>query len=531
MYLRNRGTMCVRTEFHPRISVDRARKATHIFDIFANLEKFPVRLLHLVAEIIAAPLSAVYNRIINGDEMPCYLKAARVIPLHKGGSREEVGNYWPISILSVFATIFEKIIAARMFPHVDRYHLPPRQQLGFRKGVSCATDAIYLLSSIVDHMVEGRVGALFVDIKNAFPSVDHYTLKQMFTNMQGLGECPVLLASYLDGRTMFVDNGGVLSETGEITRGVPQGSVIAPLLFNLYYSGIVSCFAERDILLYADDTVIISSSTDIISTISKLSESALIVERYLQSMSMRLNTGKSYYMMFNVPAELGKGSLTTANWSIQRVESFKYLGIWFDSDLSFNVHCTKLIAHAKSKLYILLRYPRYRNHGEWRILFYAYILPLFLYGTECYMHCGVSLRQKLEHLYRKCGRIVLGNAQSKYDNSIYLRLNVLPLRFLFQLRCATFMYITMNHEGSSMFNGHFSYNRSNSRYSHDLALPKVISELSRRSVRYWGAKLWNSIPLAIRCAQCLGQFTPLYKAYLESKITQYLDTYDLYDFI
>ena len=120
---------------------------------------------------------------------------------------------------------------------------------------------------------------------------------------------------------------------------------------------------------------------------------------------MQLNATKSYYMVYHTSVDLNNYSLSVANGEIRCTQSFKYLGIWFDADLSFATHCSKLVAKVKTKLYVMLRFSKYRNWRERRLLFFAFILPTFLYGIECYMHCGTSLRQKLKYLYRKCGEL------------------------------------------------------------------------------------------------------------------------------
>jgi len=164
-----------------------------------------------------------------------------------------------------------------------------------------------------------------------------------------------------------------------------------------------------------------------------------------------------------------------------------------------------------------------------------------------YMHCNALMRQRLERLYRKCGRIVLGKSVASDDLSVYSRLKLVPLRLLFQLRGAMFMFrvlqLTIQFRLTiqlqfrvlvrelPLFTAYFVHNRSLSRYPEDLILPKLSVERSRKSVRYWGAKLWNSIPTHIRKAETLAKFTVSYELYLTGKVTDCTDTYDLYDFI
>jgi hypothetical protein len=236
-------------------------------------------------------------------------------------------------------------------------------------------------------------------------------------------------------------------------------------------------------------------------------------------------------MLFCTSPELCQASLSVTGGQIQSTASFKYLGIWFDSELSFEVHCLKLISKVKSKLYLLARYPHYRNWHERRILFFAHIYPVFLYGIECYMHCSSVMRQRLERLYRKCGRIVLGNAISREDVAVYSRLKLLPLRLLFQLRGAIFMYRVIRRNEFSVIADYFVHTRGLGRYNADLILPKLPLERSRKSFRYWGAKLWNSIPTGIKTAETLVKFTSEYELYLTNKVLDYTDTYELYDFV
>ena len=147
------------------------------------------------------------------------------------------------------------------------------------------------------------------------------------------------------------------------------------------------------------------------------------------------------------------------------------------------------------------------------------------------MHCSNGMRQRLEYLYRKCGRIILGQAHSRDDTKIFLQLNVLPLRLLFQLRGASLMYRIICLQSVPLFDGYFVFSRS-IRRPLDLSLPSVSSDCARRSLRFWGAKLWNSIPMHIRNATTLPQFVRVYETYLKSRINDVsLESYNLYAFV
>ena len=349
--------------------------------------------------------------------------------------------------------------------------------------------------------------------------------------LNGLGECPALLASYIDNRRMYVCNGSARSDYATASRGVPQGSVLAPLLFNLYFSDVTNCFPSRDVILYADDTAIICSSSDLLTTRELLQANLRNLEKFLSSKMMKLNASKTYYMLFCAPAALANTTLKSDIGEVKSTYSFKYLGVHLDSDLSFEIHCNHLISKVKSQCYMLLRYPRKRNWQERRVLFYAHIYPLFLYAIECYMHCSVLLRERLERVYRKCGKIVLGESCLS-DSSVYAKLETLPLRLLFQLRGATLMFRIVRLNQIRTFSDYFVSNTASNRRALDLLLPRLPSERYRKSFRYWGAKLWNSIPGHIRSARSVTAFESSYECHLKGKINCCTsDAYNLYDFI
>ena len=160
---------------------------------------------------------------------------------------------------------------------------------------------------------------------------------------------------------------------------------------------------------------------------------------------------------------------------------------------------------------------------------------MFLYGIELYMFCSSTQRSKLEHVYRKCGRVVLNDTlivPSIPVKEVYKRLNILPLRLLFQLQGGVFMYNAVISRHNELFEDTFQWCPRKEQTQTLLQLPIIHCERDCMNVAFWGAKLWNSIPREIRAAHGLHSFSQAYHAYLHSKVDSLqVDNYDLLDFV
>jgi len=262
------------------------------------------------------------------------------------------------------------------------------------------------------------------------------------------------------------------------------------------------------------------------------------IDEYLQSLNMELNASKTQALAFFTESF---PDLTVRGQAVQNCKSFKYLGVHIDCSLSWDIHAQHVINKVHKNLFVLHRCSGAANIDRRRLLFRAYIYPHFLYGIELFMHCTVALRAKLEALLRRCCRLVMrdtGLFHRITRVSLFSALNVLPLRLTFQYSSAVILYnvLVLNRVPSlrTLFEVVQATHYNSRRTPPDvieLRLPSVNTERARHNFAYWGALLWNSLPVEVRRGATLSVFTRLYLLYLQTKLEQAIQANDHYSLL
>ena len=269
---------------------------------------------------------------------------AKVTPAFKGGDRDDLGNYRPISVLPTIARIFEKLVYDQMYAYFFNNDLLGDRQFGFRSLHSTALALSKVTNTWLLNLDSGRMSSVvLLDIQKAFDTVDHQILLNKLRYYGVSGDQLVFFASYLNNRQQCCNVNGKLSSTKRIRCGVPQGSILGPLLFIIYMNDLPLAVKEADITMYADDT----SLSKGFKTTNELKEQLLPafckVCEWLKCNKLSLNALKTEFMIMGTSQKLSNldidlcmtpFKLILNNYEIRRVKKTNYLGMIVDDSLT-----------------------------------------------------------------------------------------------------------------------------------------------------------------------------------------------------
>ena len=449
-------------------------------------------------------------------------------PVFKSGNTTLPENYRPVSVISVFAQILERIIERQLYIFAE-LNILPRCQYGFRKRHNTTHAAMALVSNILEQKDLGKLcGVAFIDLRNAFPSADHEVLLQKLSLYGIRGNLLKWIGSYLTGRvmTIYIDNRS--SVPVQPSRGVPQGSPLGPLMFSIYYADVVyACNAHSS--LFADDTEIHVAGDTPEEIVTQLNDSMASLSYYFRVNRLELNTKKTVWMLVHHDSEIS-ATVRYNDKVIERVTDFKYLGFTIDQRISWKLHISNVVTRVRRRLYYLWR-GKYSVSREGKLLlFNALIMPYLNYGIELWFASNKTLRGTLELIYRYCLRIILndvGSIPTISNFDLYVTLDVLPLSLLFQIKVGRMIHKALVLDSApavkrllvdSQDRQTASISRLSQRVATPLRVPFYRLESSRACFVFYAAHLWNRLPLAYREANSEREFVSAYQNYLLSRM-------------
>jgi hypothetical protein len=472
-----------------------------------GLDGIPSRFVKDSAPIIAGPLSHIINLSLIQGVVPDDLKSARVVPLYKKNDKTEVGNYRPVSILSILSKIYERVVYDQVEEYLSKNNLLYMFQSGFRRGFSTDTCLIHLSDYIRFQMDQGNlVGMILLDLQKAFDTVDHGILLMKMEAM-GLGKDILRwFKSYLSERQQLVNVAGSSSSYANITCGVPQGSILGPLLFLIYVND-MSAVVKNKLLLYADDSGILVAGKNKSDIESSLNEELDTVSKWLIDNKLSLHLGKTESILFGSKPRLRSSPNLNISCNGQVIEPtsyVKYLGATLDQSLSCESMASSVIKKANSRLKFLYRKRNYLTQHTKKLLVMSLIQCHFDYAC-CFWFYGLSKmwKTKLQVTQNKILRFVLnldhrshiGPVQFLSENwlPVSKRVDQIILNQVFKIvRGSAPEYL------GELFVSSKSVHSHSTRFSEkgSFSIPKVKS-FGIKSFAYMGCTLWNSLPRSI----------------------------------
>lgn len=480
------------------------------------------KLIKLISADIIEPLLYIFNLSFSSGQVPQSLKIAKVIPLYKKGGKDIPGNYRPISLLSIFDKILEKLMFNRIYSFLVQNDILYKYQFGFRKGYSTSLALVELVDTIYTHCDNrDTVIGMFFDLQKAFDTVDHSILLHKMNNCGIRGIVLKWFRNYLSNRKQFVSIGNSKSDLQNVTCGVPQGSVLGPLLFLLYINDIENCVRNATVKLFADDTNLFVHGKTLSEAFDKANDAVNLLQDWFVVNKLSLNIEKSCYTVFRCDdAVTSTCVIKLGNTNLTPVNCTKYLGIVIDSDLSWKNHIDYLYKKLLkfTGIFYKLR-SRVRPHVL-KMLYFNFVYPQLLYGIEVYANSCKSHLEKLTVLNNKLLRIVQNCSIRTRIVDLYRQYLTLPLPLLHQYNVLIFVHKCLynSHMLPSVLSDYFQPNSAihvyTTRSIDKLHLYSVNSSLGLKCIKFKGSLMWNSLPRSISDICSHAVFKKHLKCYL-----------------
>lgn len=429
-----------------------------------------------------SPLTVLINSCLGQGIFPDVLKITKVLPIYKKGKKEDIGNYRPAAIVPVLSKIVELVVGTQLMKYLESHDLICKQQFGFRKGLSTTQAIISLVDKVLDCFEKKDFAAItFCDLSKAFDRVSHTVLLEKLKHYNIKGVALDLFRSYLQNRSQYVALGNNLSQCKPVTCGVPQGSVLGPLLFLIVVNDL-SVNVPTDIVLYADDTTVITRSSDYSQLLENCELNKNVVENWLTANNLILNKDKTSTVVFSLREipEMPNENLHP-----------KFLGLTFDTTLNWQYHVHLVKARLSSSIFAMKCLCGELNQNSLIQAYYGLFHSHLRYGLIVW---GSSPHaNEVFIMQKKVLRVIAGVNMCHSCKNLFKEFKILTLFSLFIQQCL--LYIRANIHLLDCRKDVHSYN---TRFCNNINLPKVRLAKTDKRPMMIAIKLYNKLPLDIR---------------------------------
>ena len=499
---------------------------TEVFNILQNInnakaagfDNIPGILLKDGACILCKPITYLVNLSISSNSFPKNCKIAKIKPIYKKGSKLEAVNYRPISLLPLISKVFEKVIHDQLQVYMNNFNLIYKFQSGFRPNFSTDSCLSYLHDNILKGFDKGEyTGMVLIDLQKAFDTIDHRILINKLKHIGMSKDATEWIKSYLKNRLTYVDIENQKSSYKNVTCGVPQGSVLGPLLFLIYVNDMPQS-VDCQLILYADDSCLSVTHKDVTYIEQVLNKNLSCLCDWLIDNKLSIHLGKTESILFGTRNKLKKSSILNINYKSEKIvqkQKVKYLGITLDDNLSGKSMVHQVTTKINNKIRFLYRKQKFFNKDIRRMIMNAMIQPHYDYACNSwYPLLTQNFKNKLQVSQNRCIRFCLMlNNRDRIDKTRFEEINWLPVHKRVEQCFATVVYKYLHNGVPQYINDIFSLKNKkyNTRNSDMLTRPLCKTSSGQKAISFLAPKIWADIPMAVKSKQSLDSFKHEFK--------------------
>ena len=481
----------------------------------------PGKILKDNAQVYSKNKTELVNQCIEGT-FPDKLKLADIHPIYKKESRNSAKNYRPVSVLPYASKLYERILKEQIDPSMNIFL--SNKLCGYRKGFSAQHALITMIEKWRKSIDKGGfAGSILMDLSKAFDCMNHELLIAKMNAYGFSKKALITIQSYLQSRWQRVKVDNSFSDWYELNLGVPQGSVLGPLFFNIYLNDLLWFMKDCEVCNFADDTTIFVCDKDLDVMRYKLEKSADIAIEWFRTNYFKLNTDKCKLIVgcrksHSITARIGTSL-------VEEVSSVKLLGINIDNKLNFNEHISKLVKKANSKLAVIRRGLHMLTFNKRKTLLNSFVESQFSFAPLVWMLCGRDINKRINEVHYKFLRMLYDDNTSTFEQ-ILNKYNAFTVHQRNIQNLLIEMYKCKHNQGPTLLNEIFknaNYKGPTLRRNKDFLRPNVSAhKYGEKSLEDMGNVMWNLVPNEIKNVETLEEFKLLIKEWKPKKCPCYL---------
>jgi len=486
----------------------------------AGYDEVPIAIVKRAKDILIKPLLHVVNASIITGTFPEKLKVSKIIPIHKKDNKDDITNYRPVALLPAFSKMFERTILEQLLDYLEKNKILDSFQHGFRKGKSVVTAAIEFIEAMIDAIdnSEKAVG-IFLDLCKAFESISHKILLKRLYNLGVKDRALHWFKSYLINRKQFVQithlNKNNFKSTHNSTIkttniGVPQGSILGPLLFICYLKGVPQLEGNSKIVFFADDANMkISADNEYeVEDIAQVNISSL--NSFFTENNLCVNANKTNLITFTTQQRKPfKPKIKINDQIISQTKSTKFLGLIIDETLNWSEHVSMILSKTSSGLYALRKMSFFSNLETLRTIYFAYIHSVISFGISLYGATTIKNMDSILKVQKQAIRIMLHLEQYDSVKEHFANLGIMTVYSLY-------IYHIIIHV-KERFGDLPKLGESHqypTRNKDKLCLVNHRLQYYCKKPSYMGSKCYNNLPTEILQQTNINKFKAKLKLYL-----------------